>query len=56
MLSPDILANDLLSLCKLIDDYSLLESSSSNIIIHDSLAYIANTFLPNLLQHNIAYF
>ena len=58
MLSPRALVDDVRTLCKLIDELSLLpiEDTSQNTVIYEALSYMHQIFLPTLLSHNIAYF
>eukprot|EP00347_Sterkiella_histriomuscorum_P005383 403356822 len=52
LLSPEILSEDILELCRLIDEASLLDKDP-NQSIFDSLDYIHSTFLPNILKDKI---
>ena len=58
MLSARLLADDVHTLCKLIDDLSLLPTADAgqNTVIYESCAYILKVFLPTLLDHYLPFF
>ena len=58
MLSTRLLAEDIRTLCKLIDDLSLLPTADAgqNTVIYESCAYMLKVFLPTLLDHYLPFF
>ena len=48
MLKPDLLANDINSMCKLIEKYCEIENEN-NKVIYEVLGYINESFLKTLL-------
>ncbi|CDW86427.1 UNKNOWN [Stylonychia lemnae] len=51
MINPEFLVEDILGLCRIIDQDQLEESENTNQIILECLAYFSNTFIPGILKN-----
>ena len=58
MLSPRMLAEDIRTMCKMIDEMAVLprEDAGQNTVIYETCAYMHQVFLPTVLNHNITFF